>query len=141
MDTLQAYLDGLSAGAKAERSDDRYLNLGDLIDKLRVCPLNYLINIDNCDGVGDISSYRGYYEDCAIEPSIEVGNVGSAIAKLEAVLNTELTGYKGGEYLMKENTPLWISPYGENAHDRVKGININDDNSTVTIETENAYND
>ena len=60
-----------------------------------------------------MSSYRGYYSDLAFEPDGEEITVGEFLKVCENALDTTYEGYKGGDFLMGSNTPLWISSYGE----------------------------
>jgi hypothetical protein len=59
-------------------------------------------------------SYRGYYNQLAIcystekhEPTVE-----EFLNMARACVGNTFTGYKGGTYLMGEDTPVWISNYG-----------------------------
>ena len=47
-----------------------------------------------------------------------------------AAMGAEFEGYKGGEYIMGANTPLWISEYGEASGTRIMAVNADG-----TIET------
>lgn len=83
-----------------------HVTVGELIDQLKLADPESLIPLTNPH------SYRGYYEDLALEPTDFPIKVSLLIEQLEAVLDTELTGYKGGEFLMTEDTPVWVSNYG-----------------------------
>ena len=56
-------------------------------------------------------SYRGYYSDLAFDDQ-SGATVAHVLAQLEKVHHTELEGYKGGEYMMDDKTPIWRSEYG-----------------------------
>lgn len=61
-----------------------------------------------------LHSYRGYYEDLAI--GYQRGTdctVGQLVAKLEEARGTVMTGWKGGEYLMHDDTAVWMSNPGD----------------------------
>jgi len=81
------------------------LKLGDAIDILAGAPGDTLVNVSN-----KVDSYRGYYEDLAIEPG--ESTAAELHEALTNVIDTELEGYKGGEYLMTVDTPLWKAYYG-----------------------------
>ena len=83
-----------------------HLTLGKLIEILDLYP-DFTIEMQAPH------SYRGYYSDLSFEPShaIEASDL-SKILK-NNILNQKLEGYKGGEYLMDEDTPLWLDYYGE----------------------------
>lgn len=59
-------------------------------------------------------SYRGYYTDLAFEIGEGYCSVGEFLNMLENdCLGKEFEGYKGGLFVMSENTPLWIAESGE----------------------------
>lgn len=63
--------------------------------------------------VGFVGSYRGYYDDLAIAPAFNGREtVAGTLAKLESALGATFTGYKGGEFVMDDATPLWVAGYG-----------------------------
>lgn len=57
-------------------------------------------------------SYRGYYSDIALEPCNSIVSVSDLYASLKHVCNKELTGYKGGEFIMGPTTPMWCANEG-----------------------------
>ena len=66
----------------------------------------------------DFDSYRGYYCDLALGYTTRDGVenrpcVKDLLQKAKECIGKEFTGYKGGEFTMSEDTPLWISNYGE----------------------------
>ena len=63
-------------------------------------------------GLTDPHSYRGYYADLALEPTLELISVKQLIAQLNLVLDKTLEGYKGGDFLMSADTPVWVAHYG-----------------------------
>src|SRR5690606_36368854 len=56
-------------------------------------------------------SYRGYYEDLAFEPCCEV-TVAHMLETARKALDQTFEGYKGGDYVMTEDTPCWLAEYG-----------------------------
>lgn len=59
-------------------------------------------------------SYRGYYADLALGYTLDDKmTVGELLQQAKECINKTFIGYKGGEFVMTENTPLWISNYGE----------------------------
>jgi hypothetical protein len=98
--------------AKGTRSN-YHLTLGQLIKRLEKMPKKQLILTSAGAGVQGFNSYRGYYEDLALAPA--PGPIWTASQLLKAskrVIDTELIGYKGGEFLMTKDTPLWFAGYG-----------------------------
>jgi hypothetical protein len=109
---LQKMMDATSATCKRERAN-YHLTLGKLITALKALPAQTPVVFDNGNSPDDFYSYRGYYEDLAIGEKTEEVTAGQFLDKLESnALNKEFEGYKGGEFLMGIDTPLWVSEYG-----------------------------
>jgi hypothetical protein len=83
------------------------MTLGKMIESLKSMPESKEIK-----GIGTLHSYRGYYSDLAFDheagkkPVVEVLNM-----CLDA-MGKVFQGYKGGDYVMGELTPLWMAEYG-----------------------------
>jgi hypothetical protein len=83
------------------------MNIGQLLTfldnfpKERVCLL----------GFNNPHSYRGYYEEAAVEPADNV-TIGSMIDCLNRLLDEEFIGYKGGEYTYDTYTPIHLTHVG-----------------------------
>lgn len=63
------------------------------------------------EGFHNPHSYRGFYEDLAFEPAMNV-TVGAMLKCAREALGTTYQGYKGGDYTMHEYTDVWIANYG-----------------------------
>ena len=64
---------------------------------------------------GDWYSYRGYYDELALQYSnVDKGfnTVGALRRILQAALGGTLYGYKGGEYTVTKWTRVWIATWG-----------------------------
>jgi hypothetical protein len=123
--------------ADAEMAVDvcEQMTLGRFIDALKSSPQNNTIRFRFASaGVGDFDSYRGYYDHIAIEPTDNVSTVGDVLASATYCLGRALSGYKGGKYVMNEDTPLWVAYHGRAGGSRVVGV-INDECVTI-IETQ-----
>jgi len=101
----------------------KQLTLGELIEKLEK-----IVKVDGYDSPSVYfdfarfyptycNSYRGYYEQIAI--GYADGNEGLAPSVVtfmnylqREVLGEIFTGYKGGEYMMHSDTPVWVASYG-----------------------------
>lgn len=100
-------------GETARRSRKNYhLSLGDLIANLGASPEDKPVFLDAGGSVGRPHSYRGYYEDLALRPTENIIKAGGLLSECKAVLGRTLEGYKGGDFLMEEDTPMWVSDYG-----------------------------
>lgn len=71
--------------------------------------------------LGDVDSYRGYYEQLAIEPGGPARCEALADILIES-LDKTFYGYKGGEFSMFDDTPVWVSEYGIASGDMVVGV-------------------
>lgn len=81
-----------------------------------------------------IHSYRGYYDQLALGYSKEDINVAEVITLLKNSIGVVFTGYKGGNYKMTENTPMWVSNVGEATGDAI--IDVIDNGWCIYIKTE-----
>ena len=57
-------------------------------------------------------SYRGYYCDLAFELGEGKRLAADMLAVCKSAMGKVFEGYKGGDYIMKESTPVWIAEYG-----------------------------
>ena len=111
------------------------MNLGEMIAALRKFPPDAPFVVDGV-GLGGVDSYRGYYEQLALEPSSEQTTVARALRLLEGAVNMVMTGYKGGKYRMTLSTPLWVSHYGEASGLRVVDVALSGHTERVVVVTE-----
>lgn len=63
----------------------------------------------------DIGSYRGFYDHLALDYDRDGVDVTrkQLINLLEGAINKTYTGYKGGEYTMTRETPVWVDHYSD----------------------------
>lgn len=111
---IQALINAMSEVAQSERKN-YHMSLGELIDFLNdVVPADMPVVLDYNTKLSAAAphSYRGYYSDLAIEPTENVVTARVLQQELTDILDTELTGYKGGEFLMDSTVPVWVSGYG-----------------------------
>jgi hypothetical protein len=122
---MQKLVDAMNAAGRSTRSD-YHLTLGELIAALRDMPEDLRVDCGDVDGEhpGRATSYRGYYSDLAFMPTKDATTAGELLKICEATLGTTLEGYKGGDFLMDANTPLWISEYGSSSGRAVIGITV-----------------
>jgi hypothetical protein len=104
---IQAFMAAMSDQWRAERERTQ-MTLGKLLDALYTMDPMMGIQIS-----GEPHSYRGYYEDLAFEPTVVVYTIATIISRIEKTcMGQVFHGYKGGEFAMHRNTPLWIANYG-----------------------------
>ncbi len=116
--SFQAVIDYMNAQWKKERAATQ-LTLGKLISELED-------RTGTVQGFKDVHSYRGYYCDLSLEPSDKFIPVEEALAILRSAMGKTFTGYKGGDNMMGDSTPLWYSYYGSCGS---KIMAVNDDGS------------
>lgn len=82
-----------------------------------------------------IMSYRGYYDHLSFDWVVR-GNdhsVARVLVEAKSAMGKVFTGYKGGDYTMHENTPLWVAQYGDCTSTAIVGVA--DHNYAVVINT------
>lgn len=113
------------AGRIVLQSEWGGLKLGELRRALVGLPRQHVVQYDSPEGSGPatLDSYRGYYHDLAL--SVEAGaqlTVGELQDRLSQADGETFQGYKGGDYLMSDRTPVWASDYGESSGRFVRGV-------------------
>jgi len=125
---MQKMMSDLSKQWRDERSESQ-MTIGKLIQKLKSMDKNMMIQ-----NVSEPHSYRGYYSDLAFESLTgEKSKVSEFLKMLEDSLGEIFTGYKGGDYLMEEDTPVWVAEYGSCVK-KLIGIK---DNGSFILEDDN----
>jgi hypothetical protein len=127
MNWMQMLVDGMNAQAKSQRSETQ-MTLGGLIDRLEQFDSQMEI-----DGICEPHSYRGYYSDLAFKLCGYKRKVADTLAMAKDCMGETFEGYKGGDFEMSRNTPVWIANYGS-CGERI--MSINDDGSIVTAKEE-----
>ena len=107
---IQALIDGMSAQWQRERAETQ-MTLGKLIAALEAMPEG--ADVANLNGA---HSYRGYYSDLAFEKSDGTRPAAELLAECKAAMGKVFYGYKGGDYLMGELTPVWLASRGCSGH-------------------------
>ena len=108
------------------------MTLGKLIDALSALPGDRKIS-----GVGGPDSYRGYYRDLAFEPDESERTVAEVLQECSDCMGREFTGYKGGEFLMGERTPVWIAEYGSSG-ERIMSLDTTGDVVRTELRAEDS---
>jgi hypothetical protein len=108
------------------------MTLGTWIAALEALPseMSIVLDLDGPDNaVGELTSWRGVYAHLAIDPAkhgtaYALKTVADALKNALAADGGTFEGYKGGEFRMDRNTPLWVSPYGDADEVRPIGIEV-----------------
>lgn len=104
MNEIQALMDGLNAQWQKERAESQ-MTLGKLIERLESLPPETMLNLSNPH------SYRGYYSDLAFQMGDKI-TIADALKMIRDTMGEVFEGYKGGEFQMGRNTPVWQANYG-----------------------------
>lgn len=118
---IQKMLDAYMGALRTTRSQYQ-TTLGELIDELAKREPSRPVIIAGVGAPGILSSYRGYYSDLAFEGGGPEATVSDVLANCRAALGATFEGYKGGDYVMGPDTPLWASPYGESSGIAIMGV-------------------
>lgn len=125
---------------KKHRQDQ--MTLGELIAALKRMPANEVVIFDFGRFVPqDLYSYRGYYEDLAVGYAQvdwdDQPKVSAFLASLEAAVGKSFYGWKGGNYTMDTDTPVWVSTErGDAGYTVIIGVEATD--TAVVLKTGHA---
>jgi len=103
---------------------DEPIKLGELIKKLEAMPQDANVYFDFGRLVPHgVDSYRGYYDHLAIgfgdgSPT----KVATLLKELKAAVGKTFQGYKGGDFRMSEDTPVWVANYGRTSDTTVAEV-------------------
>ena len=110
---LQMVFNALQDALRETRSS-YHLTLVELIDYLQIKVtqdkgnLPVMFSDDYTQFPTSVGSYRGHFSDLAIAYNGPIGSdVERLLDMLLNVLDRQLIGYKGGEFIMGGDTPLW----------------------------------
>lgn len=121
---LQKELDAFCDFMRDKRKRSQ-MTLGEIIKRLtELMEKDRTIKVN----ISSPHSYRGYYHDLAFEQTLEPVPVGVALKTALSALDSIFTGYKGGEFRMRSDAPVWIAFYG---YCGPKLLEIKDDGSLV----------
>ena len=71
-----------------------------------------------------INSYRGFYDHLAIgfTMSDEPRDLSDLAEECQRAIGQTFHGWKGGDYKMREDTPVWVANYGDCASWGISGV-------------------
>lgn len=133
---MQKLVDMMGDASRQTRSE-YHLTLGKAIEFIAKAPRSYVVVFDNNNqSPGEEMSYRGYYSDLSFETNDgEPKTVDEFDHQLNHALDQEYTGYKGGEFPMGPDTPLWQSSYGTTGR-AIVGIRTTDEGTVELVTKE-----
>ena len=121
---LAEMVNELSDRIKLEIYEGKNLRLGQLIESLENCDPESVVVFD--DGYYPdvyIESYRGNYRHASVVKCDITIKAGEWAKCLRRAVGDTRTGYKGGEFKMFLETPLWQSEYGQSSGIAIVGVN------------------
>lgn len=104
--SIEAMMNGLSEQWKRERAETQ-MTLGKLITALEAMPKETQVA-----NMRRAHSYRGYYSDLAFEREPGTREAGELLTECRNAMGRVFEGYKGGDFVMGETTPVWVADYG-----------------------------
>lgn len=113
------------------------LLLGELILKVEAVKdkgLKVFFDFSNAHPAG-LRSWRGSYEELAIEYEVD-GNpltVEIFLQQLKDAVGSVFQGYKGGDFRMGKNTPVWAANYGDSGNAGV--VDVAEEQNKVILKT------
>lgn len=125
MNDIQKLFDAISDANRRTRGD-YHLTLGSLIERLKVIEKTKIVKFSTGENVGGEFSYRGYYSDLCFDTSDRQKTVGEFLMQADSALGKAYTGYKGGDFVMGEDTPLWKAEYGDCGEAIIEIVDGND---------------
>jgi len=147
MDIQQFLQDVMEMQRAEEMKTSPQLTLGKLIERIEAIEdRSKPVVFDEVYHPSDIDSWRGSYCELALTYETGEGKLSTAdfIALLKRTVGATLYGYKGGEFLMIEDTPVWVANYGESHGFKNEGdiwlqavVGVSEDERHVIIETKN----
>ena len=122
------------ANLHVSKVNKEQLNLGELIDLLEQELPGRRISFDR--SMNDLvrgaplqiayparpNSYRGFYEHLALDISADPITVGEVLEFAKQADGGIFYGYKGGDFDMDRNTPMWVAEYGRNSGIIITGV-------------------
>lgn len=108
---IQKLFDIVGDASRLTRSH-YHLTLGSAIKWLSDAPPDAPVLFDTGEVPGRPQSYRGHYSDLSLVPDGDLDTVGKLLAALTKANGDTFIGYKGGNFLMGDDTPLWVANYG-----------------------------
>lgn len=146
---MQEYLTAMVSKQRADRmAQSDQLTLGELILKMEAVVAKQKSRIAEGQDEAtvrydfeypfptEIDSWRGSYAELAL--NYEVGSEKAELTAsqflevLRKAVGKEFTGYKGGEYIMSHQTPVWVANYGNSGNTAVLDV-IDDDYQVVIV--------
>ena len=120
---IQKIMD-LTASVGRSTRGNYHVTLGDIIALTESA--TGVVRFSDGGGPSGEYSYRGYYSDLSFNLGEEV-SASAFLEQCEAALDSTYEGYKGGDFYMGDDTPLWRAEYGSTGEAIVDAILVDGD--------------
>lgn len=123
MNQIESMLKVMRDTSQRHRVRSGQMTLGALIKALE--PIDLEQSIEFCFGglsPGQFMSWRGAYEELGLDYTDSPVKTGDFLALCKEALGKEFHGYKGGDFVMTEDSPIWVSKYGVSGHAALVGV-------------------
>lgn len=114
---MNSFMNDVHARVSKQIADEaaarNQLTLGEMVILLENADQTKPVRFTNGRSPGYYDSYRGYYEFVAVDPCDDPITVAEFLELTKVAIGATYAGYKGGNFTMSKNTPVWISHYGE----------------------------
>lgn len=110
--------------------------IGQFHEALKPLDENVTLYFEDESSVGDIISWRGVYAEATLDHGITRSpvTVRDMREQIDNLMNgCTLTGYKGGEFMMRAHTNIWADEYGRCDYIAIKGLSIDEENGRVIV--------
>lgn len=108
---MQKLADAIGEQGRMTRSN-YHLTLGKFIAELEKVPAGTQVRFADGSYPANPHSYRGYYSDLAFEEVDNPQTAGELLRECREANGRDFTGYKGGDFRMHNDTPLWGAERG-----------------------------
>jgi hypothetical protein len=114
----------VAAIVRKEVEDAGQMTLGAFIAALEPLPQDRCVCFDFAQlAPTALDSYRGYYDHLALGFEEQaLPTVAALLADAKNAMGRTFVGYKGGEFVMNEHTPMWAANYGRSGGSRIVGV-------------------
>lgn len=134
---LQEYLAKVTTATRKRRMEESdQLTLGGLIDKLTEIAADQRCIVERYKSEATIEfdfadlhptvleSWRGSYEELALDFAYEgdAPTITAFLTMLNEAVGKTFTGWKGGDYVMDRDTPIWVSRPERGSHTAVVDV-------------------
>jgi hypothetical protein len=107
------------------------MRLGELIDVLEKHRSNQSVRFSDGTYPRAFDSWRGVYKWLTLKPGREHMAVGDLLRMAKEADGGTFAGYKGGEFLMDRESPLWADDYGRCEHFAIVAWYVNDEEELI----------